>query len=114
MSLCIDGRTDDREMIQADLWGNATVSNSETIRSNSLTSQDLSLLVDLKYEDLQKLQAVGAAAQAEQAKLILRNDLDKAWAHIKSLKNGRVDIVMDNGECCLRGAVRPIVCLTTF
>ncbi|KAK1926541.1 hypothetical protein DB88DRAFT_508633 [Papiliotrema laurentii] len=69
------------EMIQADLWGNAT---------------DLSLLVDLKYEDLQKLQAVGAAAQAEQAKLILRNDLDKAWAHIKSLKNGRVDIVMDN------------------
>lgn len=61
-------------------------------------SQDLSLLVDLKYEDLQKLQAVGAAAQAEQAKLILRNDLGKAWSHIKSLKNGRLDIVMDNGQ----------------
>jgi hypothetical protein len=60
--------------------------------------QDLSLLVDLKYEDLQKLQAVGAAAQAEQAKLILRNDLGKAWKHISSIKDGRLDIVMDNGE----------------
>ncbi|WVN88821.1 uncharacterized protein L203_104035 [Cryptococcus depauperatus CBS 7841] len=69
------------EMIQADLWGNAT---------------DLSLLIDLKYEDLQKLQAVGSDAQAKQAKFILRNDLGKAWNHIKSLKNGRIDIVMDN------------------
>jgi len=58
----------------------------------------LSLLVDLKYEDLQKLQAVGAAAQAEQAKLILRNDLGKAWDLIKSIKDGRLDIVMDNGK----------------
>ncbi|KAK6904241.1 hypothetical protein I203_107757 [Kwoniella mangroviensis CBS 8507] len=69
------------EMIQADLWGNAT---------------DLSLLIDLKYEDLQKLQAVGAAAQEEQAKFILRNDLSKAWDHLKTLKGGRVDIVLDN------------------
>ncbi|OCF33986.1 hypothetical protein I317_05983 [Kwoniella heveanensis CBS 569] len=69
------------EMIQADLWGNAT---------------DLSLLIDLKYEDLQKLQAVGAAAQAEQAKYILRNDLSKAWDHLKTIKDGRVDIVLDN------------------
>ncbi|KAL7423380.1 Hairy/enhancer-of-split with YRPW motif protein 2 [Cryptotrichosporon argae] len=69
------------EMIQADLWGNAT---------------DLSLLVDLKYEDLQKLQAVGAKAQAEQAKLILRNDLGEVWALLKTLKGGRVDFVLDN------------------
>lgn len=55
-------------------------------------------MVDLKYEDLQKLQAVGAAAQAEQAKLILRNDLGKAWKYLKTVKNGRLDIVMDNGE----------------
>lgn len=71
------------EMVQADLWGNAT---------------DLSLLVDLKYEDLQKLQAVGAAAQAEQAEMLLRNDLPKAWELLKTVKNGRVDIVLDNGE----------------
>ncbi|CAD6582132.1 MAG: hypothetical protein TREMPRED_003178 [Tremellales sp. Tagirdzhanova-0007] len=69
------------EIIQADLWGNAT---------------DLSLLVDLKYEDLQKLQAVGAAAQAEQAKLILRNDLGQVWEFMKRLQRGRVDIVLDN------------------
>lgn len=69
------------EMTQADLWGNAT---------------DLSLLVDLKYEDLQKLQAVGAQAQAEQAKMILRNDLPKAWYLLKGLTGGRVDIVLDN------------------
>ena len=66
--------------------------------------QDLSLLVDLKYEDLQKLQAVGAAAQAEQSKYILRNDLPKAWEHVKGMKNGRVDIVMDNGERGFIGA----------
>jgi hypothetical protein len=55
------------------------------------------LLIDLKYEDLQKLQAVGAKAQAEQAQFILRNDLPRAWEHLKTLKDGRVDIVLDNG-----------------
>jgi hypothetical protein len=69
-----------------------------------LTWQDLSLLIDLKYEDLQKLQAVGAKAQAEQAKFILRNDLPRAWEHLKTLKDGRVDIVLDNGM--FRGACR--------
>lgn len=83
-------RAERSEMIQADLWGNAT---------------DLSLLVDLKYEDLQKLQAVGAAAQAEQAKLILRNDLSKAWDHLKNVRDGRLDIVMDNGKSYNSGAL---------
>ncbi|GHJ89415.1 hypothetical protein NliqN6_5817 [Naganishia liquefaciens] len=69
------------EMMQAALWGNAT---------------DLSLLVDLKYEDLQKLQSVGAAAQAENAKYILRNDFAKVWEHVKRQKDARVDIVLDN------------------
>jgi hypothetical protein len=57
----------------------------------------LSLLIDLKYEDLQKLQAVGAKAQQEQAEFILRNDLPNAWKHLQTLKDGRVDIVLDNG-----------------
>lgn len=68
-------------MIQTDLWGNAT---------------DLSLLVDLNYADLQKLQAIGAAAQAEQAKHVLRDDLTKVWDVLKGMKDGRVDIVLDN------------------
>lgn len=71
------------EMAQSQLWGNAT---------------DLSLLVDIKYEDLQKLQAVGKQAQKEQEEKILRNDFPKIWDHLKSLKGGRVDIVLDNGE----------------
>lgn len=52
----------------------------------------------MKYEDLQKLQAVGAQAQAEQAKLILCNDLGRVWEYLKTAKGGRVDIVLDNGR----------------
>jgi hypothetical protein len=70
-------------MMQAALWGNAT---------------DLSLLVDLSYSDLQKLQQLGSASQAEQAKFILRNDLEKVWAAVKTMKDGRIDIVLDNGK----------------
>jgi len=69
------------EMAQANLWGNAT---------------DLSLLVDLKYEDIQKLQSVGKAAQEANAKFILRNDLPMVWDHLKRMKGGRVDFVLDN------------------
>lgn len=83
-------------MIQADLWGNATV-RSLTWRYSRTDEQDLSLLVDLNYADLQKLQAVGAKAQAEQAQMILRNDLPKVWDYLKTIKSGRVDIVLDNG-----------------
>lgn len=68
----------------------------------TLTRQDLSLLVDLSYADIQKLQAVGAAAQAEQAKMILRNDLPKVWDCLKKMENGRVDFVLDNGGTGLK------------
>lgn len=68
-------------MIQTDLWGNAT---------------DLSLLVDVDYADLQKLQARAQAEQAEQEKHILRNDVPKVWDVLTKMKNGRVDIVLDN------------------
>jgi hypothetical protein len=92
-------------MVQADLWGNATVSFSAGFRRTQLTVQDLSLLVDLKYEDLQKLQAVGAKAQAEQAQFILRNDLPRSWEHLKTLKDGRVDIILDNGKSSAKDPV---------
>jgi hypothetical protein len=115
-----------REMVQADLWGNATVSircilridqkdrdhlGEEWIRLTDF--QDLSLLVDLKYEDLQKLQAVGAKAQAEQAKFILRNDLPKVWDTLKAMKGGRVDFVLDNGKHTIRWRDAPAVSLTS-
>jgi hypothetical protein len=76
--------------------------------------QDLSLLVDLSYSDLQKLQQLGSASQAEQAKFILRNDLEKVWAAIKDVKDGRADIILDNGkfgqnkfDCLMKTKVHP-------
>ncbi|GAO50072.1 DUF89-domain-containing protein [Saitoella complicata NRRL Y-17804] len=67
------------EMAQISLWGNAT---------------DLSLLTNLSYEDIQKLQ--GKEAIAKSAANILVNNLDKAWGFISQLKGGRIDFVLDN------------------
>lgn len=68
------------EMAQISLWGNAT---------------DLSLLTNLSYEDLQKLQ--GAEAITKSQENILANDLDAVWRDVLiGLKGGRVDIVLDN------------------
>jgi hypothetical protein len=72
------------EMCEICLWGNAT---------------DLSLLTNLSYEDIQKLQ--GSEARKASEKNILVNDLNKAFAVLtKAQKEGkkdrRVDIVLDN------------------
>lgn len=72
------------EMCEICLWGNAT---------------DLSLLTNLSYEDIQKLQ--GSAARKANEKNILVNDFSKAFATLKrEQKSGsqdrRVDIVLDN------------------
>jgi hypothetical protein len=69
------------ELAQVALWGNAT---------------DLSLLQGLSHADIQALQKTGKAAQQEAEHLILANQLDQAWDHTRSLKNGRIDIVLDN------------------
>ncbi|KAG8908735.1 hypothetical protein FRB99_002973 [Tulasnella sp. 403] len=69
------------EMIQMCFWGNAT---------------DLSLLTTLSSGDIEKLQSVGKDAQAASRKYILRNDIDTAWSYLKSLRGGRLDIVLDN------------------
>lgn len=72
------------EMFEICLWGNAT---------------DLSLLTNLTYEDIQKLQ--GAEARKAAEKNILVNDLPKAYEILKKAqaegkKERRVDIVLDN------------------
>ncbi|KAG8952353.1 hypothetical protein FRC04_004781 [Tulasnella sp. 424] len=69
------------EMIQMCFWGNAT---------------DLSLLTTLSTGDIEKLQTVGKEAQAASRKYILRDDIDTAWQHLKTLDNARLDIVLDN------------------
>lgn len=72
------------EMCEICLWGNAT---------------DLSLLTNLTYEDIQKLQ--GSNARKAQEKNIIVNDFDKAFATLHAAKvsgktERRVDIVLDN------------------
>lgn len=72
------------EMCEICLWGNAT---------------DLSLLTNLSYEDIQKLQ--GSEARKASEKNIIVNDLDKAFKILTAAKNAgnkerRVDIVLDN------------------
>ncbi|KAJ9134590.1 DUF89-domain-containing protein [Pleurostoma richardsiae] len=72
------------EMCEICLWGNAT---------------DLSLLTNLTYEDIQKLQ--GAKARKAAEKNILVNDLPTAFELLKKAKadgksERRVDIVLDN------------------
>lgn len=73
-----------REFFEICLWGNAT---------------DLSLLTNLTYEDIQKLQGSEARKAAEQN--ILINDLPAAYQILKKARDEgkaerRVDFVLDN------------------
>ncbi|KAH8094465.1 DUF89 domain-containing protein [Cristinia sonorae] len=72
-----------REMIQMCLWGNAT---------------DLSLLTHMSHDDIANLQSVGKDAQAARKEYILKDDQEKVWEHLKTLKgkNARIDFVLDN------------------
>ncbi len=72
------------EMCEICLWGNAT---------------DLSLLTNMSYDDIQKLQ--GSEARKTQEKNILVNDFPAAFACLKAAQKAgtedrRVDIVLDN------------------
>lgn len=72
------------EMCEICLWGNAT---------------DLSLLTNLSYEDIQKLQ--GSEARKASEKNIIVNDLAQAFEVLNKAKKAgkkerRVDIILDN------------------
>lgn len=69
------------ELVSSSLWGNAT---------------DLSLLTNLNYADLQKLQATSAEHRKEKQQFVLVNHLANAWDALRSMDHGRVDIVLDN------------------
>ncbi|KAJ7279027.1 DUF89 domain-containing protein [Mycena rebaudengoi] len=73
-----------KEMIQMCLW------------------LDLSLLTHLSSADIEHLQTVGKDAQSARQEFILRDDQEKVWNHLKSVQSGRVDFVLDNGNCPLR------------
>ncbi|KAH9982017.1 hypothetical protein BJV74DRAFT_852635 [Russula compacta] len=69
------------EMTQMCLWGNAT---------------DLSLLTNMTLEDIERLQAIGRDAQDARKEFILKDDQSVAWEHITTLKDARIDFVLDN------------------
>jgi hypothetical protein len=47
-------------------------------------------------EDIKKLQSTGGDHLAESEKNILGNHLERVWDIVSSLKNGRIDFVLDN------------------
>ncbi|KAF7725609.1 hypothetical protein EC973_009487 [Apophysomyces ossiformis] len=69
------------ELIQVCLWGNAT---------------DLSLLTNMSEKDIQRLQAVEKDRLAERKKYIVVDHMDALWGKIKTIRDGRVDFVLDN------------------
>lgn len=50
----------------------------------------------MSVSDIERLQAVGKESQAARREFILRDDQDAVWNHFKSLKDARIDIVLDN------------------
>jgi hypothetical protein len=49
-------------------------------------------------EDIEHLQTIGRDAQNARKEFILKDDQSAAWEHIMSLKDARIDFVLDNGE----------------
>lgn len=52
----------------------------------------------MSHADIQNLQSVGKEAQAARKEFILKDDQEAVWEYIKTLRDGRVDFVLDNGE----------------
>ncbi|WVF68552.1 hypothetical protein IAT40_003320 [Kwoniella sp. CBS 6097] len=69
------------ELTQVCLWGNST---------------DLSLLIDMTEEDIKKLQSTGGDHLAATEKNILGNKLHDLADYVLTVKNGRIDFVLDN------------------
>ncbi|KZT54779.1 DUF89-domain-containing protein [Calocera cornea HHB12733] len=72
------------ELTQVCLWGNST---------------DLSLLINMTEEDIQKLQSTGGDHLAATEKNILGNDIPRLWETVKRISqksDGRIDFVLDN------------------
>ncbi|KIM77429.1 hypothetical protein PILCRDRAFT_825394 [Piloderma croceum F 1598] len=71
-------------------------SQKATLESDPAKLEDLSLLTHLTPKDIAHLQTVGKDAQEARKEFILRDDQNAVWTHLKSLKEGRLDFVLDN------------------
>ena len=71
---------------------------SDAYHTDSFVGQDLSLLTNMTPEDIEHLQTIGRDAQHARKEFILKDDQSAAWEHITTLKDARIDFVLDNGE----------------
>ncbi|KAH9019181.1 hypothetical protein EDB85DRAFT_2075854 [Lactarius pseudohatsudake] len=55
------------------------------------------LLTNMTPEDIEHLQMIGRDAQNARKEFILKDDQDAAWQHITTLKDARIDFILDNG-----------------
>lgn len=69
------------EVVCTSLWGNAT---------------DLSLLTQADYEHLQSLQSTPQDDRLMKLDHVLVNDMPTLWNRLRTLKRGRIDLVLDN------------------
>uniref|UniRef100_A0A1D1YII5 Sugar phosphate phosphatase n=1 Tax=Anthurium amnicola TaxID=1678845 RepID=A0A1D1YII5_9ARAE len=76
------------ELAQISLWGNAT---------------DLSMLTNISFDEVKKLQNTGTKHLEESERNILANDLEKVWGWILKCRNTRIDFILDNAGFELYG-----------
>ncbi|KAG0083275.1 hypothetical protein BGZ92_010914, partial [Podila epicladia] len=95
------------ELAQVCLWGNATdlslldnpdlAKVEELQRRMMMSSNSTPASHDASTLSLDDGPLDGAQTElAKHADKILQNDLDQLWAKVKSLRNGRIDIILDN------------------
>jgi len=56
------------------------------------------LLTHISQDDIKHLQSVGKDAQAARKQFILKDDQAEVWKHVQSLRDARIDFVLDNGK----------------
>lgn len=56
-------------------------------------------------EDIEHLQTIGRDSQDARKEFILKDDQNAAWEHMTTLKDARIDFVLDNGESLVFSAV---------
>ena len=70
-----------QDMVYSSLWGNA---------------MDLSLLLNITDDELQKRQSASEKERSDKIQHIIVNDMDALWNKVRGITEGRVDFVLDN------------------
>ncbi|ELU38693.1 DUF89 domain-containing protein [Rhizoctonia solani AG-1 IA] len=88
-----DGWEDKLAIVFAEMLPDELQSFANAFASLGGNATDLSMLPSMDPADVALLQAVGE----DKAHLILRNDAGALWNHVRSLRDARLDFVLDNG-----------------